>query len=386
MSWREAGYPDSLHVVNLRKTSAWIRDTLDPIMAREGPNDLHPDDVLTLHNVFMDLQHHQISFATMQFSRIHLAVSEVCGKATRWPKKLADEADCVITCLESYYGPLKNVRTPLYEALLRRFSEEDPTLTDNTRAYLHGSLDFRPGQWWINDGGICYNELGAYAVVLKDDDEENSPLPDKFTYKCRTGDGGRFRLTAADFRSRFPVRILRSNTLSSLWSPRAGIRYDGLYKIIGWTIRSVKAEENEGVDVMFDVHFERFDDIDSDEVLRHPLAEEEDDYRVYKQCCREQRDAEKKGALSLESLNYMATSDLNLSERDFQEQFRRPSAKAKVPDHLVREEEKVSRTPSSHRQEVIDFTMKSRTYDGSTEGTPQFHEIEWDPPAHGRHF
>jgi hypothetical protein len=115
MPWREAEYPESLYVTNLRKMSAWIRDTLDPLMAREGPNELHPDDVLTLHNIFLNLQHHKISLATMQFSRIHLAVSDVCGKATRWPKKLADEADRVVACLESYFGPLKAVRTPLYE-------------------------------------------------------------------------------------------------------------------------------------------------------------------------------------------------------------------------------------------------------------------------------
>jgi hypothetical protein len=105
-------------------------------------------------------------------------------------------------------------------------------------------VDLLVCRWWINglfafrdgiiddkctDGGICYNELGAYAVVLKDDDEANSPSPDKFTYRCRANDKGRFRLTAADFRSRHPVRVLRSNTLSSLWSPRAGIRYDGLF-------------------------------------------------------------------------------------------------------------------------------------------------------------
>lgn len=115
MPWREADYPRTLHVVNLRKTSAWVRDTLDPLMARDGPSELHPDDVLTLHDIFLALQHHQISLATMQFSRIHLAVSEVCGKATRWPTKLADEADRVIRCLESCYGPLETIQTPLYE-------------------------------------------------------------------------------------------------------------------------------------------------------------------------------------------------------------------------------------------------------------------------------
>ncbi|KAE9969506.1 hypothetical protein EG328_006829 [Venturia inaequalis] len=413
MPWREADYPRTLHVVNLRKTSAWVRDTLDPLMARDGPSELHPDDVLTLHDIFLALQHHQISLATMQFSRIHLAVSEVCGKATRWPTKLADEADRVIRCLESCYGPLETIQTPLYEvggrlhgiseprhltrdALLRRFSEEDPSLTDNTRAYFHNSLGFKPGQWWINglfafrdgiindkctEGGICHNELGAYAVVLKDDDEANSLSPDRFTYRCRTGDRGRYRLTAADFRSRFPVRVLRSNSLRSLWAPRAGIRYDGLFQIKGWTIRPVKAEENEGVDVMFDVHFERCDGSDSVEVLRHPLAEEVDDYKAYKRCCREQRDAERHDAVQLGSLNYRATSEMNLSEKDFQEQFQSPSQKAKDEDYVLRDGGKPSRTPSLHREEVVDFTTKMRTYDGSTEDSPRFHEVEWNPPS-----
>jgi hypothetical protein len=32
------------------------------------------------------------------------------------------------------------------QALLRRFSEDDPTFTDNTRAYFHNDLGFKPGQ------------------------------------------------------------------------------------------------------------------------------------------------------------------------------------------------------------------------------------------------
>jgi hypothetical protein len=163
MPWREAKYPESVNVVNLRKMAAWIRDDLDPLMSREGPNELHPDDVLTIHNIFLSLQQHEISLATMQFSRIHLAVAEVCGKATRWPKKLVDEADHVLSCFERHHGPLKAVRTPLYEVggrlhgiseprhltredLLRRFGDDNPSFTDNTRAYSHSSLGFTPGQ------------------------------------------------------------------------------------------------------------------------------------------------------------------------------------------------------------------------------------------------
>ena len=40
----------------LRQLAAWIRDTLDPLMAREGPDIIHSDDVLTLHELFVALQ------------------------------------------------------------------------------------------------------------------------------------------------------------------------------------------------------------------------------------------------------------------------------------------------------------------------------------------
>lgn len=132
---------------------------------------------------------------------------------------------------------------------------------------------------------------------------------------------------------------------------------------------------------MFDVHFERCDGSDSVEVLRHPLAEEVDDYKAYKRCCREQRDAERHDAVQLGSLNYRATSEMNLSEKDFQEQFQSPSQKAKDEDYVLRDGGKPSRTPSLHREEVVDFTTKMRTYDGSTEDSPRFHEVEWNPPS-----
>lgn len=130
---------------------------------------------------------------------------------------------------------------------------------------------------------------------------------------------------------------------------------------------------------MFDVHFERCDGIDADEVLRHPLAEEVDDYKAYKRCCREQRDAEMHGTFQIGSLNYRTTSGMNLSERDFEDQFRRPSQKAQDEDYVLREEERVSRMASLHREEVFDFTYKTRTYDGSTEDSPRFREVEWNP-------
>ena len=85
--------PVILSPSNLRETAAWIRDVLDPLVAREGPVELHPDDVLTLHTILLNLQKWPISRWTLRYSRIGLAIVLICGKCTRWPAKLADEAD-----------------------------------------------------------------------------------------------------------------------------------------------------------------------------------------------------------------------------------------------------------------------------------------------------
>ena len=265
-----------LSLKHLRETAGWIRDDLDPLVARDGPQGLDPNDVLTLHSLLLDLQIEPVSIHLLRFSRIFLAVRDICGKATRWPSKIVDEADRLVEYWEDAVGPLENIRTPLYEKggrlsgiclptqtereasarsssnlqrpdcaqdLLLHFGSQNPHLIDNERAYFHGSMGFTPGKWWINglfafrdgiisstctDGGIVYTKSGAYALVLKGDDETDAPNPGKFTYRCRFGDRGRFRLTSADFRSRYPVRVLRDHRLASIWAPKTGIRYDGL--------------------------------------------------------------------------------------------------------------------------------------------------------------
>lgn len=78
------------------------------------------------------------------------------------------------------------------------------------------------------NGGVVADSKGAYAVLLSGSDEISSPTPDRIVYRTREGDKGRYRLTAATIDSRHPVRILRSHALHSFWSPRAGIRYEGL--------------------------------------------------------------------------------------------------------------------------------------------------------------
>jgi len=91
-------------------------------------------------------------------------------------------------------------------------------------AFRDGIIDDR-----CTDGGICYNSTGAYAILMTDFDEICDSTPDRFTYVCNNSDRGRFRLTAGDFKSRHTIRILRSHAMKSLWSPRVGLRYEGLH-------------------------------------------------------------------------------------------------------------------------------------------------------------
>lgn len=147
----------------LRLRAIWIRDVLDPPIARDGPDTMHPNDVLILHELFTQLQRCEVTRCALRFSRIHYAVAEVAGKATRWPSRLADECDKLVERWEGQYGPLRGLRPVLYhsggrlhgvcapqdltrEALLRRWTAEKSLEELNQRAMQHGDLGFKPGQ------------------------------------------------------------------------------------------------------------------------------------------------------------------------------------------------------------------------------------------------
>jgi hypothetical protein len=97
--------------LRLRHVAAWIRDELDPVIAREGPEILRADDVLTLHEVFYSLRvSHTITALDLRATGIHRAVMEVAGKATRWPGRLADDCDRIIIVWKRKFGPLQDLR------------------------------------------------------------------------------------------------------------------------------------------------------------------------------------------------------------------------------------------------------------------------------------
>ena len=99
----------------LRQQARWIRDDLDPQVARDGPDALHSDDVLTLDEFLRKLLTSNINLEDIRFSRLHVAISSISGLATPWPKKLIGRADAVRAVWEAKHGPLTKLATPLYE-------------------------------------------------------------------------------------------------------------------------------------------------------------------------------------------------------------------------------------------------------------------------------
>lgn len=99
----------------LLRQSRWIRDDLDLQVARDGPDALHSNDILTLDEFLRRLLHSSVSLDDIRSSRIHLAIETISGKATRWPIKLIERADALKTNWEKQHGPLKELTAPLYE-------------------------------------------------------------------------------------------------------------------------------------------------------------------------------------------------------------------------------------------------------------------------------
>lgn len=101
---------------HLLSQSRWIRDDLDPQVARDGPNALSSDDILTLDELLRRLLTSQVPVEDIQFSRLHYAILSISGQATRWPTKLIERADAVRAEWEKRYGSLKTMGVRLYES------------------------------------------------------------------------------------------------------------------------------------------------------------------------------------------------------------------------------------------------------------------------------
>ncbi|KAK0279746.1 hypothetical protein LTR91_005498 [Friedmanniomyces endolithicus] len=312
------GQPSVYNPDFVRQRARWIRDDLDPQIARNGHDALHADDILKLDDLLRQLLSANLSIEVIRSSRIHLAVLEIAGRGTRWPKRLIERCDAVKQAWEVAHGPLQCMEIALYDGggrlqgvcrpedlskellIVKWLRTPGATRLSPVKALRSGDLGFEPGEWWISplfafrdgiingaeaEGGIVSDLAGAYAVVMTGNSEEPGGSANEFVYQARSSDKGRYRLTAGTPESRHPVRILRSHTLRSFHAPKAGLRYDGL--VAGWTIK-LDAKKKE---MVYFISFKRLpDQVSMDEVLRRPWTEEIEDYREYKRLRRLARD------------------------------------------------------------------------------------------------
>ncbi|KAF2997968.1 hypothetical protein E8E13_006319 [Curvularia kusanoi] len=321
----------------LKLLARWIRDDLDILVSREGPGVLRPDDVVTLHEYLVALrQSTTVTARDLRATGIHKAVKDISGIATRWPGRLIEECDKLIVTWTDKFGPLDNLPPFLYgrggrlegigsvnestlDTLLDRWREHCPEKVDHKVSHRHGSLGFSPGTWWIGPifahhagiigiesvkGGTTFDKHGAYALVLNDTGEVDTINEHYFTYRCPVSDKGKYRLTAATARSRDPIRILRNHSATSIWGPKAGTRYEGLYSVKAWCVRQAKLKDimrgvwNEG-DIIYEISLERTDPAPMEDVTRRPTNMEVDDYAEYKRLRRIHREQLAKGTVPL---------------------------------------------------------------------------------------
>lgn len=147
----------------LLRQSRWIRDDLDLQVARDGPDALHSNDILTLDEFLRRLLSSNISLDDIRISRIHFAIDAISGKATRWPTKLIDRADALKSNWEKYHGSLKRITAPLYEnggrlygiakaedvtneKLLVKWLKAPRVKVSPQAARRRGDLGFKPGE------------------------------------------------------------------------------------------------------------------------------------------------------------------------------------------------------------------------------------------------
>lgn len=99
----------------LKEVTKWIRDQLDLRVARDGPDVLQPDDIITLHEIFLALQNAKnITLSDLRASGIHRVVKDIAGVATRWPGRLCDDCDTIIDTWTAKFGSLNAVHPFLY--------------------------------------------------------------------------------------------------------------------------------------------------------------------------------------------------------------------------------------------------------------------------------
>jgi hypothetical protein len=141
----------------LRSQTHWIRNTLDLQIAQSGPEALTANDLLDIDSFLRGLLPHasEISTSTLRSTRIHLAVLDICGRATRWPLKVIERAEAIGAVWEGKYGSLSSIGWDVdvegWDEVVEK--SEGVVLNGSSieNARRFGDLGFKPGEYVIRN-------------------------------------------------------------------------------------------------------------------------------------------------------------------------------------------------------------------------------------------
>lgn len=137
---------------HLTKMTHWIRNTLDLQIAQSGPEALSANDLLDIDSFLRSLLSYAggISLETLRSSRIHLAMLDICGRATRWPLKVIERADAIGQVWENRYGVLSgigwDVRVDGWDEVVGNRESTVLRGLNMGKARKFGDLGFKPGE------------------------------------------------------------------------------------------------------------------------------------------------------------------------------------------------------------------------------------------------
>ncbi|KAL6720512.1 hypothetical protein ACLMJK_002436 [Lecanora helva] len=295
----------------LRLHARYIRDTLVPILARQSK--LTQSDNALLRSILKRLDSTQMTLDLLRYSRMEKALMVIAATgASTWPMEIVMKAEELIQKWEDELGPLKNLRADLHgpggrlegvrkltDGKKESMYEKDDELksawsvktTDPFRSYECGSLGFDVGDWWLKpaaayrDGiidhtshAITADHNGAYAIVVNGSKEENLQPDGTFTYHASLSDPGALKLTKTmTTDTEKIVRVLRSWKLRSKLAPKAGLRYDGLYRIESFGIKLLPPESWHKTFVLSRM----LNQPPIATALAYPMSDQLDDWRDY---------------------------------------------------------------------------------------------------------
>lgn len=129
----------------LTSQTHWIRNTLDLQIAQNGPEALTANDLLDIDSFLRGLLAHasEIPLSTLRSTRIHLAVLDICGRATRWPLKVIERAEAIGQVWEGRFGDLNKVG---WEEVVGGRESVGLGGVSIGEARRFGDLGFRPGE------------------------------------------------------------------------------------------------------------------------------------------------------------------------------------------------------------------------------------------------